>query len=135
LEAAAAALPAPARAVPVHRDFYYSQLLFHGPETILIDFDLIARGDPAIDVANFLAHLVFLGLDRLGDRRALAAEGPRFRQAYAARRPVEEGFWRRVSFYEAATYFRLMNVVSARPGLAALYEPMQAITAESLEAL
>lgn len=27
----------------------------------LIDFDLLALGDPAIDVANFTAHLLFLG--------------------------------------------------------------------------
>lgn len=121
----AAGVPAPPALVPVHRDYYYSQLLFDGARTTLIDFDLLAWGDPAIDVANFTAHLFFMGLDLLGDWHALAAEADRFRAAYAARRPPDATLAARVAFYEAATLFRLLNVVAPRPGLVALYATLQ----------
>lgn len=119
---------------PIHRDFYYSQVLFDGPRLVLIDFDLFALGDPAIDVANFIAHLHFLGLDRLGDLDALAAEAPAFIEAYARYRPVDEAFLRRLAFYQAATFFRLLNVVAPRPGLAQHFDPLYRRTVACLEA-
>ena len=43
--------------VGLHRDFYFDQVLI-GPDTVwLVDLDLYARGDAAIDLGNFLAHL------------------------------------------------------------------------------
>ncbi len=127
-------LPEPPAATLVHRDFYYSQVLFDGPRLTLIDFDLLARGDPAIDVANFAAHLVFLGLDRLGDPDALADAADLFRSAYAGRRPADAGFEARFAFYEAATFFRLMNVVASRPGLAQHFAALRACTRQRLAA-
>lgn len=50
--------------VGLHRDFYHDQVLV-GAQTIwLVDLDLHARGDPAIDLGNFLAHLTELALRR-----------------------------------------------------------------------
>ena len=40
-----------------HRDFHQKQVLFRGQGLVLIDFDTLAMGDPAIDIGNFLAHL------------------------------------------------------------------------------
>ena len=71
----------PAR-TPIHRDFYYSQVLFNQEQLTLIDFDLLALGDPAIDVANFMAHLHFLGMDKLEGFCALAEEAELFLQEY-----------------------------------------------------
>jgi len=121
-------------AAPIHRDFYYSQVLFDGPRLTLIDFDLLARGDPAIDVANFAAHLYFLGLDRLGYLDALADEASLFVEAYAGKRDVDEGFLERLAFYQAATFFRLMKVVATRPGLAHHFEALFRRTVQSFEA-
>ncbi len=54
-------------ACPVHRDYYGKQLLFDGQQTILIDFDTLCMGDPAIDIGNYLAHRRFEILsDQLG---------------------------------------------------------------------
>ena len=42
----------------VHRDFHDGQVLLDESYAVgLIDFDLMAAGDPALDVANFLCHL------------------------------------------------------------------------------
>lgn len=42
----------------VHRDFYHDQVLVDGDRVVLVDLDLVAAGDPALDVGNFVAHLV-----------------------------------------------------------------------------
>lgn len=128
-------LPEPETAVPIHRDFYYSQMLFDGADLYLIDFDLLALSDPAIDVANFCAHLHFMGADLLDGMDALAAEADAFKAAYATYRPVNAAFWERVRFHEAATFFRLLNVIAPRPGLVHLYEAVQARTARYLGVL
>ncbi|MBL8960018.1 MAG: aminoglycoside phosphotransferase family protein [Gemmatimonadetes bacterium] len=54
----AAPLRTRARLTLVHRDFYHDQLLFDGERTWILDLDCAARGDPAMDVGNFAAHLV-----------------------------------------------------------------------------
>jgi tRNA A-37 threonylcarbamoyl transferase component Bud32 len=43
--------------VPVHRDFHDGQLLLDDESIGVLDFDLMAIGDPALDLANFLAQL------------------------------------------------------------------------------
>ena len=118
---------------PVHRDFYYSQVLIDGRRLTLIDFDLFALGDPAIDVANFVAHLHFLGLDRLNCLGALTQETFLFLDSYTCYRPVDDAFWQRFDFYRAATFFRLMNVVASRPGLSHHFETLFRSTSEHLE--
>ncbi len=123
---------APAMLRPVHRDFYYSQVLIDGQRLALIDFDLIALGDPAIDVANFAAHLTFMGLDHGGDAEHMLALAARFVDAYQRRRPIDAGFETRVEFYKAATYFRLMNVVVGRPALVHLLPILHRLTLQAL---
>lgn len=41
----------------IHRDFYPDQVIVDTGQIWLVDLDLVALGDPAIDVGNFLAHL------------------------------------------------------------------------------
>ena len=111
-------------AVPVHRDFYYSQVLFDDFILNLIDFDLLSLGDPALDVANFTAHLHLLGLIVHDDFHAYAEERRRFKMIYARHQRIIAPFWRRVGFYEAATLFRLLQVVAPRANMQHLYEPL-----------
>jgi streptomycin 6-kinase len=47
----------PGPAVCLHRDFYHDQILFGDNRSFLLDLDLAAIGDAALDVGNFLAHL------------------------------------------------------------------------------
>ncbi len=99
---------------PVHRDFYYGQILFSDPRVTIIDFDLLAMGDPVIDVANFAAHIQFLAIQYLSDPNGLDRVADAFVAEYLSRRPLE-GFRARFQFYEAATFFRLMYVAHVRP--------------------
>ena len=99
----------------------------------LIDFDLFALGDPAIDVANFVAHLYFLGLYKFNNLTYLAQEAAAFLAAYNRYRPLNADFHQRLAFYEAATFFRLMNVVVSRSALVHCFEPLMEITAASLD--
>ena len=61
----AAGLPDDER-VGIHRDFHPGQLLDDDDRLHLLDFDLFAAGDPAVDVGNFAAHLLELGLRHHG---------------------------------------------------------------------
>jgi aminoglycoside phosphotransferase (APT) family kinase protein len=67
--------------VLVHRDFYASQLLAEGERTWLLDYDTFAAGDPEVDVATYLAHLV---LDRVlaGAAENVMGELPAFLDTY-----------------------------------------------------
>ena len=74
----------------LHRDFYHEQALVDdsGTQCTIVDLDLVAAGDPALDVGNFVGHLVELvwrgGVD--ADRGLRLARG--FAQAYGALAPT-----------------------------------------------
>ena len=99
----------------------------------MIDFDLLAYGDPAIDAANFTAHLYLLGLEKKRDLHALAFEAEIFMLAYARLRPLDSGFWARFAFYQTATFYRLLRVAAFRPQWAGYFEPLLRHTAVCLE--
>jgi Ser/Thr protein kinase RdoA (MazF antagonist) len=42
---------------PIHGDFNASQVLLSGDKVAILDLDAATRGDPAIDIGNFIAHL------------------------------------------------------------------------------
>ncbi|MDX1927825.1 MAG: aminoglycoside phosphotransferase family protein [Pirellulaceae bacterium] len=52
----AASLPK-SQMVPIHRDFYFDQVLVSGKHVYLLDLDLAAMGPAELDVGNYLAHL------------------------------------------------------------------------------
>jgi aminoglycoside phosphotransferase (APT) family kinase protein len=54
----------------IHRDFYPDQAIVDGPRITLLDLDLYAFGDPALDVGNFVAHLTEQALRCYGDPNA-----------------------------------------------------------------
>lgn len=59
------------RAVGVHRDFYPEQILVNAGHLYLLDLDLYALGDPALDIGNFVGHLTEQALRTFGDAEAL----------------------------------------------------------------
>ena len=69
-ERLAATVPEPKRC-GIHRDFYPAQVIVDGPRLFLIDFDLYCMGDPALDVGNFLGHLIEQSLREMRDPAAL----------------------------------------------------------------
>jgi aminoglycoside phosphotransferase (APT) family kinase protein len=62
----------------VHRDFYHDQVIVDGDRIWLLDLDLAAEGDPAVDAGNFIAHLAEQSLRMHGNPDALAAEEEAF---------------------------------------------------------
>jgi aminoglycoside phosphotransferase (APT) family kinase protein len=50
----------------IHRDFYQDHLILDGRKLYLVDLDLYSRGDPALDLGNFLAHVSELSLRTSG---------------------------------------------------------------------
>jgi Ser/Thr protein kinase RdoA (MazF antagonist) len=73
---------APSPVVPIHRDCHPRQMLLEGDRVWLVDWDLAARGDAALDVANFAVYLQ----THLATRAEAAAAA--FLDAYAAHRPL-----------------------------------------------
>ena len=63
---AARLLPA-SRVCGIHRDFYPEQVLVADGPLHLVDLDLYSRGDPALDVGNFTAHLIEAAIRETGD--------------------------------------------------------------------
>jgi len=93
----------------IHRDFHDKQILI-GPEgnAGLLDFDLMAIGDPMLDLANLLVHL------ELRSVQGLMANTLELQSA------VLEGYLptseqlRRVPYYEQTTWDRLAAVYAFR---------------------
>ena len=67
---------------PIHRDFYHEQVLVSSSGLALIDFDDAAMSEPAVDVANFLAHLRLLALEEPSKATAIAAASAAFAARY-----------------------------------------------------
>ena len=59
----------PTAVVPIHRDAHPRQMTLDGPRVWLVDWDLAARGDAALDIANFALYLR-TRLDHDGDGAA-----------------------------------------------------------------
>jgi aminoglycoside phosphotransferase (APT) family kinase protein len=59
---------------PIHRDFYHDQVIVDGARIYLLDLDLFAMGDPALDLGNFIGHLSEYGLRKFGSADALAGQ-------------------------------------------------------------
>ncbi len=58
---------------PIHRDAYHEQVLVDGNRLSILDLDDAAMSEPAIDIANFVAHLQLLGIQRHENPAALAS--------------------------------------------------------------
>jgi Phosphotransferase enzyme family len=72
-----------------HGDFSYTQLIFEGAQSGLVDFDTICQAEPALDLGQFLAYVrVAVLKGKKADSTALAAMAEqlctRFLQTYIA---------------------------------------------------
>jgi aminoglycoside phosphotransferase (APT) family kinase protein len=102
--------------VLLHRDYYDKQIFIEEDgRTGLLDFDLLATGEAALDVANALVHFELRALQG----RYSTTDGARAKAAFiAAYRPTPV-VAQRLQAYADATRLRLACVYSCRPaGLA-----------------
>lgn len=98
LDAAEARLAGNQAPRPIHRDFHLRQLFLEAKRVWLIDWDLFAKGDPALDVGNFLMYLE----TRLDTDREAAAGA--FLEGYCAR--SADDVYPRIGLYKALNYLR-----------------------------
>ncbi|MFT3802429.1 MAG: hypothetical protein QM766_14575 [Burkholderiaceae bacterium] len=80
------------RPTSIHRDFHPEQVLVDGERLVLLDFDLFASGDPALDVGNFNAHLIELGVRRSGSDDLLRDHERAFVERYREHQPSLDSF-------------------------------------------
>ena len=66
----------------IHRDFYPDQLIINGSKIYLIDFDLFCEGDPALDIGNFIGHLIEQRIRTEGKEIILKACEDAFKKRY-----------------------------------------------------
>jgi aminoglycoside phosphotransferase (APT) family kinase protein len=111
-----------AEAVAVHRDFHPGQLMMQ-PNGILavLDFDLMAMGDPAVDVGNFAAHLVEAAIR--GKKIARTAVETFSRSYHAAGGPA---LVNNVAVYRALSMARLVTIARQRDDRRAYAERIRA---------
>jgi Ser/Thr protein kinase RdoA (MazF antagonist) len=107
---AAIALDAfPWREQPIHRDCYHEQFVIDGARLGVLDLDDAAMGEPAVDIANMLAHLSLLEVQAGVD---LGAARARFRHAAFAWDPGLDAAL--VDVLIAATCLRLAGIHVSR---------------------
>lgn len=75
----------------IHRDFHPDQVLIGNGVPVLLDFDLCALGDPALDAGNFIAHLIEFGLRRHANADALAPHIHAFTRQFLHDSPALHG--------------------------------------------
>ena len=104
---------APPVCVMIHKDYYHAHVLWDGRGVWVVDFDELAVGDPAFDVAHFLAHLEYQVQRSDAEAAPCSEAAARFRGAYPA---AEAGprFDARLRFYAAYTFLKLAATVLRR---------------------
>jgi hypothetical protein len=94
----------------IHRDFHDLQVLVDQDGAIgVLDFDLMAIGDPALDLANLLAHL------DLRQRQGLVDDAAPLRRAVLRGYAPGSALVDRIPGYEALARQRLAAVYAFRP--------------------
>jgi Ser/Thr protein kinase RdoA (MazF antagonist) len=97
----------------IHRDFHPDQVLVHGDAVYLLDLDLYAAGDPALDVGNFLGHITEYSLRLFGDGRRLATFEAAMKRCYLnLDSTVSEDA---IEIYKTLTLARLIHISTIIP--------------------
>jgi Ser/Thr protein kinase RdoA (MazF antagonist) len=99
---------------PLHRDLYHDQVLVDGERLAFIDLDDAAMGEPAVDVANFLAHLRLLTLEEPASAPVLGVVARAFLRRYRELDRELDG--ELVTLLRGTTLLRLASIHLARAG-------------------
>lgn len=115
----------------IHRDFYPDQVLVDGERVTILDLDLYARGDAAIDAGNFLAHMTELALRRHGDPRAFATLEDAFLSRFLALSPTTSP--EAIETYAALTLARHISISLSIPERRSTTASLVQLSRERLE--
>ena len=107
----------PCRPTYVHRDLHDKQLFVDDDLMVgMLDFDLAAVGEPALDLANLLVHLELRALQGWCSPARAATCAEALVEGYAP----DPDVWRRVPGYGLSARLRLAAVYAFRPGGSAI---------------
>ncbi|MCF7993007.1 MAG: aminoglycoside phosphotransferase family protein [Thiohalocapsa sp.] len=107
----------------LHRDFYPDQVLVDGKRLYLLDLDLVSRGDPALDVGNFVAHLQEYDLRCCGHVRRSSAAQSAFTSRYRSL-SGDPGLQEAAALYTTLTLARHIDISGLIPERAPYTERM-----------
>lgn len=97
---------------PIHRDMYHDQILIAKNRLAILDLDDAAMSEPTVDVANFIAHLWLLGIQRHHDHAYLSTVVDAFLDQYKAL--DAELDHRMLNFLISSTLLRLAGIHVSR---------------------
>lgn len=120
------------RLLPVHRDLYEEQVLAGAAGVAFVDLDDAAMSEPAVDVANLIAHLRLLALRRPGSAAQLDGCAAAFLGRSRELDPALE--LPLVRYLSGTTLLRLAAVHLPKPGGDELAPPLLAAAAAALGA-
>jgi len=115
-----------------HRDLHDGQFIIAGQRISLLDFDLLCCADVALDAGNLLAHMQLREFQGQ-QKNASAACSKAFLTGMG--RQNQQGFERRLLFYQASTFYRLALLYALRPRWAHLTGVLIAAGKRCIDAL
>ena len=89
----------------IHRDFYPANVFWDGARVWVLDFDEVSIGDPALDVAHFVAHLENFAHRTGGNMKPSERQGATFLESYLRAGYIDLRL--RLPFYKAYTLLKL----------------------------
>lgn len=112
----------------IHRDFYPEQVLVGDRHLHLVDLDLYSRGYPALDVGNFIAHVIEAAIRETGDPDGYDPLIRAFEGHYRAALPaIEPAAIVIFTFLSLARLAQISTVIAARrPATDAILEAAEA---------
>jgi aminoglycoside phosphotransferase (APT) family kinase protein len=110
-------------AVLLHRDFFDKQVFISSAgEVGLLDFDTLATGEAALDLANTIIHFELRARQQQISWQQAQAASQRLLDAYAPAPSIRQ----RISAYANATRLRLACVYACRPGAEEISQQLRA---------
>lgn len=111
----------------IHRDFYDDQLLQSCDGWALVDFDTAASGDRELDVANYLAHVLWRNIRANQPSSAATATATAFLSSYRSYASHVRLCPDLLDFYLASSMLRVATIHSLRTGEAAAARSLLAV--------
>ena len=66
----------------IHRDFYPDQILVDGNHLHIVDFDLYCKGDPGLDIGNFIGHMIEHAIRFYGNPNCLSKQATAMEESF-----------------------------------------------------
>lgn len=119
--------------VAAHRDLHDGQILVDAGRFALLDFDLLARAESALDPANLSVHIELRFFEEQGPGSFVPARAAVEALLEGTGRRGDPGFAEAFAFHRASTVLRLALLCALKPASTSSVPPMLARAREALE--